>query len=128
MKDESRTTIFHQLLDPNATEGHVVPSVDNMRDESFVILSAATDTTGNAMTIAMYEVVANPVIYGKLAVELNAAFPDPSVTLDFVTLEKLPYLVNISPMFPELPNAFRLLLLKKDFGMSIPSLSTINFF
>jgi len=95
VKDESRTTIFHQLLDPNATEGHVVPSVDNMRDESFVILSAATDTTGNAMTIAMYEVVTNPAIYAKLAAELNAAFPDPSVTLDFITLEKLPYLTAV---------------------------------
>lgn len=122
VKNGSRTTIFHQLLDPDATEGHVVPSVDNMRDESFVILSAATDTTGNAMTVAMYEVATNSAIYAKLAAELNAAFPDPSVVLDFVTLEKLPYLVSISLTFSELPKTLnRLLLLKKDSGM--PTLS-----
>jgi cytochrome P450 len=99
VKDVSRITIFHQLLDPNATEGHVVPSVDELRDESFVILSAASDTTGNAMTVATYEIVSNPAIYSKLAAELNEAFPDPSVTFDFITLEKLPYLVSIFQCF-----------------------------
>ncbi|KAK0115636.1 hypothetical protein ONS95_000093 [Cadophora gregata] len=95
VKDESRTTIFHQLLDPNATEGHVVPSVDNLTDEGFVILGAASDTTGNAMTVAMHGVVRNPAIYAKLTAELNEAFPDPTVTLDFITLEKLPYLTAV---------------------------------
>ena len=94
MKDESRTTIFHQLLNPNATEGHVVPSIDNLTDEGLVILGAASDTTGNAMAIAMYGVISNPTIYSKLAAELNSAFPDPLVTLDFITLEKLPFLVR----------------------------------
>jgi len=94
MKDESRTTIFHQLLNPKATEGHVVPSIDNLTDEGLVILGAASDTTGNAMAIAMYGVVSNPAIHSKLAAELNSAFPDPLAMLDFITLEKLPYLVS----------------------------------
>lgn len=82
-------------MDPKATEGHVVPTVDELRDESFVMLSAAADTTGNAMTVAMYEVVSNNKIYSKLAAELNEAFPDPSAKLDFIQLEKLPYLTAV---------------------------------
>jgi cytochrome P450 len=60
------------------------------------MLSAAADTTGNAMTVALYEVVTNDTIYSKLAAELNAAFPDASAKLEFIQLEKLPYLVSQS--------------------------------
>lgn len=95
IKDESRITIFHQLLNPNATEGHVVPSVDDLADEGLVILGAASDTTGNAMAIAMYGVLSNSTIYTRLTAELNLAFPDPSKSLDFITLEKLPYLTAV---------------------------------
>jgi hypothetical protein len=47
------------------------------------------------MTVAAQHVVSNPVIYEKLTAELRVAFPDPNSTLDFVTLEKLPYLVSL---------------------------------
>lgn len=40
-------------MDPKATEGHIVPSVDDLTDEAFIILSAAQDTTGNVMTVAL---------------------------------------------------------------------------
>ncbi len=89
----TRTTIFHQLLTPNITEGHIVPSVEELKDEAFIIVSAAADTTGNAMTIAAFNVVSSKDIYKKLAAELKEAFPDPNARLDFLTLEKLPYLV-----------------------------------
>jgi cytochrome P450 len=72
----------------------VVPDVDQLTDDAFIIIAAATDTTGNAMTIATYKVLSNPSIYGKLKDELKEAFPDGNVKLDFVTLEKLPYLVR----------------------------------
>lgn len=90
----TRPTIFKQLLDPNATEGHVVPDVGQLTDDAFIIIAAATDTTGNAMAIATYNALSNPSIYGKLKDELKAAFPDENSKLDFVTLEKLPYLVR----------------------------------
>ena len=131
-KQKARTTIFHQLLNPNATEGHVVPSVDDMKDEAFVMLSAAADTTGNAMTMAAYHVIQNPPIYERLIAELKAAFPDASTKLDYVTLEKLPYLVCSSPSRPtavvELTGHRRLGSSRKDSGkfndegiLSIPS-------
>jgi cytochrome P450 len=91
----TRLTIFNQLLDPDVAEGHVVPSVDDLKDEAFSIVTAAADTTGNAMTIAAYNVISNESIYHKLVTELRQAFPDPSATLAFTALERLPYLVSL---------------------------------
>jgi Cytochrome P450 len=89
----TRLTIFNQLLDPEVAEGHVVPSVDDLKDEALSIVTAAADTTGNAMTIAAYNVISNKTIYRRLETELREAFPDSSATLEFLALEKLPYLV-----------------------------------
>jgi cytochrome P450 len=90
-----RKTIFHLLLNPNATEGHVVPTVDDLADESFAICTAAADTTGNCMTIAAYNVVSNPTIYSDLKKELRENFPDATAVLSFTALERLPYLTAV---------------------------------
>lgn len=90
-----RKTIFHQLLDPDATEGHVVPDVEDLTDEAFTILTAAADTTGNAMTITSYHVISNPEIYHTLTTELEKAFPHSISKLNYATLEKLPYLTAV---------------------------------
>lgn len=82
-------------MDPKATEGHIVPSVDDLTDEAFIMLSAAQDTTGNVMTIALYETISHAEVYDQVVEELTQAFPDPYARLDFLTLEKLPYLVHI---------------------------------
>lgn len=47
------------------------------------------------MTIASYNVANNWSIYKRLIAELTRAFPDPDAEMDFVTLEKLPFLVSI---------------------------------
>jgi cytochrome P450 len=90
-----RKTIFHQLLDSDATEGHVVPDVEDLTDEAFTILTAAADTTGNAMTMTSYHVISNPEIHNRLTAELERAFPDSFMNLDYNTLERLPYLTAI---------------------------------
>ncbi|KAL6402003.1 benzoate 4-monooxygenase cytochrome P450 [Ilyonectria robusta] len=90
-----RPTVFHQLLDPNASEGHVVPTVNDLVDESFSICTAAADTTGNAMTMAAFHVVTNPVIYENVIRELREAFPDAAAELSFTELEKLPFLTGV---------------------------------
>jgi cytochrome P450 len=90
-----RKTIFHQLLDPSATEGHVVPDVEDLTDEAFTILTAAADTTGNAMTMTSYCVISNREIYRTLTAELEKAFPHSISKLDYTTLEKLPYLTAV---------------------------------
>jgi hypothetical protein len=47
------------------------------------------------MTVAAYHVVRNPDIHKKLNAELKPNFPDPNAKLDFVSLERLPYLVSV---------------------------------
>ncbi len=89
-----RRTIFHEFLTPKPEEDYEVPSLDQLKDETVSILVAASDTTGNAMTVAAYNVVKTPVIYQKLVAELKAAYPNPNVRLDFEVLERLPYLVS----------------------------------
>ncbi|KAK5146036.1 hypothetical protein LTR04_001131, partial [Oleoguttula sp. CCFEE 6159] len=88
-----RPTIFSQLIDPPNTTGDRVCSTDDeLRDEALSVLAAASDTTGNAMTVAAYHVIGNRQIYDKLTAELKRAFPDAEAKLDFLKLEKLPYL------------------------------------
>jgi hypothetical protein len=92
---ESQPSIFKALLSPDEkVKGYVVPTVDNLKDEAYSILAAAADTTGNGMTVAAFNVVNDPAIYERLTKELVAEFPDTDARLDFVRLEKLPYLVS----------------------------------
>jgi hypothetical protein len=95
-KENSRRTIFHDLLTPKPELEYVVPPIDKLEDEAVSIMAAASDTTGNGMTVAAYNVVQNPIIYEKLRTELRVAFPNPDTRLDFTTLERLPYLVSFS--------------------------------
>ena len=93
--EKSLRTIFHQLLQPDAAEDYIVPSVEELADEAYSILGAAADTTGNALTIGTYKVVINTDIYQRLAAELKEAFPNTD-DMSFITLEKLPYLVRFN--------------------------------
>jgi cytochrome P450 len=95
IKPSAIPTMFQHLLTPGITDEYVVPSVDDLKDEAYSVLAAAADTTGNCMTVAAYYVVRNPDIYKKLNAELKANFPDPNAKLDFVSLERLPYLVSV---------------------------------
>ncbi|TKA77152.1 hypothetical protein B0A49_03639 [Cryomyces minteri] len=91
-----RPTIFSQLIDPpNTTEDRVCSTDDELRDEALSVLAAASDTTGNAMTVAAYHVIGNRQVYDKLTAELRQAFPDAEAKLDFLKLEKLPYLTGV---------------------------------
>ena len=112
---KARETIFHDLLTPE--KSWVVPSDQTLQDEAFAILGAAADTTGHAMNFATIEIVSDPVKYKRLSAELKLAFPDPDARLDYLTLEKLPYLVSEADLnWRTVTNIFRLVLLKKRSG------------
>lgn len=87
--------MFHQMLDPDITGGHVAPSNSDPADEALSITAAAADSTGNAMSYAIFNVVTNPPVYEKVKSELREAFPDPNERLRVAVLEKLPYLTGI---------------------------------
>jgi cytochrome P450 len=93
VKDDSRPTIFSALMDPQ--EGFSKGAVDNLEDEAYTVITAAADTTGNAMTTITRYVVENPAIYRRLHTELCDAFPDPCAEPSYAALEKLPYLVGV---------------------------------
>ena len=92
---DNRRTIFHQLLDPNAADGHGVPPIEAMSDEAGIIVAAAGETVGISLTMAFYRVLANERVRETLLAELKAAFPDREVELKFAELEKLPYLTAV---------------------------------
>jgi cytochrome P450 len=68
--DIGRPTIFSTLLsEEDKPEGFRVPTTLELKDEAYSVLVAAADTTGNAMTVAAFNVIYNPTIYEKLAKE-----------------------------------------------------------
>jgi len=92
-----RETIFHTVLNPSTgvDAEQDVPTVKHMIDEAFGMVAAAAETAGNAMTICAFHVLFNPRIYARLRQELLEAFPDPTQPVDYLTLEKLPYLTAV---------------------------------
>jgi hypothetical protein len=93
-KSEARKTIFHELLTTDPNIGYVVPPLDHLKDETFVVLGASSHMTGNSMTIATYEVISDPEMYRRLTAELKEAFPNVNARMSFTDLEKVPYLVG----------------------------------
>lgn len=98
--DIGRQTIFTTLLsEEDKPDGFEVPTTWELKDEAYSVLVAAADTTGNAMTVAAFNVLYNPAIYDKLASELERSFPEISSGLPFTELERLPYLVGTTSEF-----------------------------
>lgn len=92
-KSRTRRTIFHELLDVNLAEDHVVPSVEDIKDEAYTLMLAAADTTGSTLCTIARHLTSNREIYKKLVTELKETYPDPNAKMEFLALEKLPYLV-----------------------------------
>lgn len=84
-------------MTPN--ERHKPAAVAHLEDEAYTVLTAAADTTGNAMTTICRYVFSDLEIYSKLHGELKLAFPDDGMVMTYQALEKLPYLVSIIRCF-----------------------------
>jgi cytochrome P450 len=96
-KYSERPTIFSTILSPeDKPEGYHIPSTEELKEEAYSVIMAAADTTGNAMTVALYHTLRNPEIYNAVSQELQDAFPHAGSDeeLSFPELEKLPYLVS----------------------------------
>ncbi|KAI4255884.1 MAG: hypothetical protein L6R42_006509 [Xanthoria sp. 1 TBL-2021] len=89
-----RPTIFTSLLPTTGIPDELTKTV--VGDEAYTVLTAAADTTGNAMTTMTHYVLSDSKIYERLHVELKTAFPSNEAILDYATLEKLPYLTVVS--------------------------------
>jgi cytochrome P450 len=75
------------LSEDDKPDGCLIPPATDLKDVAYSILAAAADTTGNAMTVAAFNIMRSPGIYHRLAQELEKAFPNPNAELPFVELE-----------------------------------------
>lgn len=62
------------------------------------MFGAGTDTTANTLVVATWHILDEPRILQRLKNELRQAMPDIDDTLDWASLENLPYLVCISAL------------------------------
>ncbi|KAK0704543.1 cytochrome P450 [Lasiosphaeris hirsuta] len=84
--EPEKDTIYHTHQTP--------PTVQLMVDEGFGFLGAASETAGNAMTMCAFYTLRDATVHAALHKELLEAFPDPT-NMDFLALEKLPYLTAV---------------------------------
>ncbi|KAF9459675.1 cytochrome P450 [Collybia nuda] len=87
-------TIYHHLLSPNKLH-QKIPSKKSLLDESLTLLGAGSETVGSTVTMGVFHVLNNPIVYRKLVQELETSWPDSTVPMTYQALEKLPYLTSV---------------------------------
>ncbi|KAK0735927.1 cytochrome P450 [Schizothecium vesticola] len=90
-----RTSEYVAEVQKKDEETPIQATLESLSGEALSFCTAAADNTGNALETAAYYVITNPKIYAALTKELRDAFPDPNASINFVTLEKLPYLTAV---------------------------------
>ena len=68
-----------------------------MKADAFALLTAGTSTTSHAMVVITWALLNNLQMMQRLNAELRAAMPGRNDTVDWVGLEKLPFLVSKGP-------------------------------
>lgn len=61
----------------------------------FGIITAGGETAGHALATTTYYILSHPKVHQKLVSELKTAFPNKTHDLEYLTLEKLPYLACV---------------------------------
>ncbi|KAF9066347.1 cytochrome P450 [Rhodocollybia butyracea] len=82
-------TIYHHLLEPKDCKP---PSRESLIHEAFSLISAGSDTVGNACHVGTFYALKYPEIHRRLVEELHQAWPNKDSPMSYVVLEKLPYL------------------------------------
>ncbi|KAL1703458.1 cytochrome P450 [Schizophyllum commune] len=84
-------TIFHHLLLGKKER----PTKKSLMDEAVTLLGAGSETTGAAITYAVFHVLANERVRTKAVKELKEAWPDTSIRLHAPDFAKHPYLTAV---------------------------------
>lgn len=90
----SHPTIYHRLLDPSSAS-HTSITRDELLQEAKNLIFAGTDTTANALYIALWHLMRNPTLQTRLRAELATIWPnldDPPV---YETLSTIPLLTAV---------------------------------
>lgn len=87
------TTIYHELLRPEAYRSNIVPSADSLYEEAQALLFGGADTTGLTLMHGSFYILTLPNVYQRLREELVSTWPILEDAPDLYDLQKLPYLV-----------------------------------
>lgn len=88
--------IYQHLMKPHPEKGQPdVPRREDLVEEAGSTLAAGSDTVGNTMTVGTFYILNDPRVRAKLVAELEEAWPDADVPMDFEVLEKLPFLTAV---------------------------------
>ncbi|KAL6887557.1 cytochrome P450 [Trichoderma longibrachiatum] len=87
---DKRKTMVATLADPSIPEKE--RDYYRIRDETFGLLAAGTETTGRVSTIAAFYLASDSRVREKLQAELKQAMPTLDARPTWVELEQLPYL------------------------------------
>lgn len=91
-------TIFDVALNPDPSKGQFTPSDDALAADAVLMFGAGTDTTAHTLVVGTWHILNEPRILQTLNHELRQAMPNRDDTLDWATLENLPYLVRTHPI------------------------------
>lgn len=87
-----KQTIFHTLMSPDAHKTGQAPSRGSLFEEAQALFFGGGDTTGNALTVTMFNLLKRPETYKKLKQEISSAWPNVDSRPSLRELEKLPYM------------------------------------
>lgn len=89
----SLPTVFQELLDnPNLPSDQ--KETQRLQDEAQLVVAAGITTVGWALSVGAFHIINQPAIFARLRQELEEAIPEPSSSLTWSELEKLPYLTG----------------------------------
>lgn len=86
-------TVITTLTDPSVPPRE--RTMSRLRDETWAVVGAGTETTSRALTVAAYHLGRNPGVVRKLRAELCTLLPERDSTASWLELEKLPYLTAV---------------------------------
>ncbi|KAL8823876.1 MAG: hypothetical protein Q9191_005480, partial [Dirinaria sp. TL-2023a] len=91
---EDLNSVFDTTLHPNVEKGQFTPPLNEMAADAFSFINAGTDTSSNALSIGIFELLDGPPhMIQRLKRELLESIPDENTMVEWAVLEKLPYLV-----------------------------------
>lgn len=83
-------------MNPKHEKGQYVPSIDEMTGDAVLMFLAGTDTTSNALTLGIWEMLQQPRHFTRLREELKTVMPTIPSNGSVNELERLPYLKAIA--------------------------------
>ena len=86
--------MFDVNLNPNLEKGQFKPTTDEMAADACALLIAGTDTSSNTMVVITWALLNSTQMMQRLKTELREVMPGRGDAVDWLRLEKLPYLVS----------------------------------